>query len=315
VSPATRLALLLGLALFSAVLVWEGAGSVIAAVSAVGWALVPIVAFHLLPLWLDGAGLWVLPAMPRSFAGVLHARWIGESVNCLLPVAGIGGEVVRARLLARQGTAPAPAAAGVIAALTLQCAGQGVFALLGIALLVGAGEPRLLLVLLAAVLGFGTLIGMFYRAQRSGLITRLARRFAPHYGADGVDLDHALAAAYADRRAVASSFALHLAAWIVGFGEVWLTLHFMGQDVSVREALILESLGQAVRGAAFAIPGALGVQEGGYLFLGVLLGVPASATLGLSLVKRVRELALGLPGLAAWQAIEGRALLRAKSPS
>ena len=59
----------------------------------------------------------------------------------------------------------------------------------------------------------------------------------------------------------------------------------------------MESLGQAIRGAAFAIPGALGVQEGGYLLLAPLVGLPPDAGLALSLAKRARELLLGLPGL------------------
>jgi hypothetical protein len=67
--------------------------------------------------------------------------------------------------------------------------------------------------------------------------------------------------------------------------------------VSWRDAFVLESLGQAIRGAGFAIPGALGVQEGGYLLLAPLAGLAPDAALALSLAKRARELLLGLPGL------------------
>jgi hypothetical protein len=67
--------------------------------------------------------------------------------------------------------------------------------------------------------------------------------------------------------------------------------------VSWSNALLLESVGQAIRGAGFAIPGALGVQEGGYLLLAPLAGLPPSAGLALSLAKRTRELLLGIPGL------------------
>jgi hypothetical protein len=65
--------------------------------------------------------------------------------------------------------------------------------------------------------------------------------------------------------------------------------------VSWLEALLLESVGQAIRGAAFAIPGSLGAQEGGYLLLAPLVGLPPDAALALSLAKRVRELVLGIP--------------------
>jgi len=62
-------------------------------------------------------------------------------------------------------------------------------------------------------------------------------------------------------------------------------------------ALLLESLGQAIRGAGFAIPGALGIQEGGYLLLAPVVGLQPGAAIALSLAKRSRELLLGLPGL------------------
>jgi uncharacterized membrane protein YbhN (UPF0104 family) len=67
--------------------------------------------------------------------------------------------------------------------------------------------------------------------------------------------------------------------------------------VSWVDALLLESLGQAIRGAAFFVPGSLGVQEGGYLLLAPLVGLSADAALALSLAKRTRELLLGVPGL------------------
>ena len=52
---------------------------------------------------------------------------------------------------------------------------------------------------------------------------------------------------------------------------------------------------------AFAVPGALGVQEGGYVMLGRVVGLGPETALALSLAKRVRELVLGVPGLIAWQ--------------
>jgi hypothetical protein len=39
------------------------------------------------------------------------------------------------------------------------------------------------------------------------------------------------------------------------------------------------------------------VQEGGYLLLAPLVGLPPDAALALSLAKRAREILLGLPGL------------------
>jgi uncharacterized membrane protein YbhN (UPF0104 family) len=88
-----------------------------------------------------------------------------------------------------------------------------------------------------------------------------------------------------------------LVGWFVGTGEVYLIALFLGAPVSWLDALLLESLGQAIRGAGFAIPGALGVQEGGYLLLAPIVGLQPGTAIALSLAKRTRELLLGLPGL------------------
>ena len=74
-------------------------------------------------------------------------------------------------------------------------------------------------------------------------------------------------------------------------------MHLLGSPVDWSDALLLESLGQAIRGAAFAIPGSLGVQEGGYLLLAPVVGLAPSTALALSLAKRAREILLGVPGL------------------
>jgi hypothetical protein len=84
----------------------------------------------------------------------------------------------------------------------------------------------------------------------------------------------------------------------------------LGQPLGLTEAFILESLSSGVRAAAFMVPAALGIQEGGLVLFGALFGLPAEIGLAISLSKRVRELALGLPGLFAWYWVGGHYLLR-----
>ena len=74
--------------------------------------------------------------------------------------------------------------------------------------------------------------------------------------------------------------------------------------------MAIESVGQAVRAAGFLIPGALGVQEAGFIAVCAVYGIPAPAALALSLVKRVPDITLGLPFLFVWHAQETRALIR-----
>ena len=94
----------------------------------------------------------------------------------------------------------------------------------------------------------------------------------------------------------------HVLSWVLGAGETWLALGFLGHPVDLRTALVIESLGEAIRTVAFPIPAALGVQEGGLVLLGGLLSLTPDVSVALSLAKRVRELGLGIPGLVVWQA-------------
>ena len=96
-----------------------------------------------------------------------------------------------------------------------------------------------------------------------------------------------------------------MASWFVGAIEVWIALCALGIPGGFLQAIVLEGVAQGVRSAMFFVPGALGIQEGGYVVVGRLLGIPAEMGLALALIRRVRELAFGIPGLIAWQIIEG----------
>jgi putative membrane protein len=158
------------------------------------------------------------------------------------------------------------------------------------------------------------MLGGFYIAQRRGLFRLLGHTLERLFGgqsgtsfvASAAELDAEVGYLYqTPRRIVLSSF-WHSVSLLVGTAEVWFIMHLLGHPVDIWTALLLESLGQAVRSAAFAIPAGLGVQEGGFLLLGTALGFSPDIALALSLAKRARELVMGLPGLAAWQ-LEGLA--------
>lgn len=317
------LALALGAGAFTALLAREGAGQVLGTFALAGWGVLLVAAFHLVPLLLDAAAMGIVLERMIPYRRVARARWIGEAVNGLLPVAQMGGPMVMARLLARYGAGRADAGAAVVVATTQQMLSQAAFGILGmLALAAHASGARLhhnlLLPLLLGTALFGANALWFHRLQRRGLFARLARllnRFAS--GREWLDfsggaeaLDAAVQKAYARRGVALNSFLLNLAGWLAGTGEVWLALRLLGHPVGPADALMLEALGQAIRGIAFAIPGALGVQEGGYLLLGALIGIGAPAALALSLLKRAREVLLGLPALLYWQYLEGRWLRR-----
>jgi hypothetical protein len=74
--------------------------------------------------------------------------------------------------------------------------------------------------------------------------------------------------------------------------------------------LVIESLLYGVRTVAFAIPNAVGVQEGAYVLIGATFGLTPEMALALSLMKRARDLVIGLPALGVWQAVEGGRIWR-----
>jgi putative membrane protein len=311
---------LLGAGTLLGLLLWQGVPEVGGALAVAGWGLLLVALYHIFPLVLDALGWWrLLPADERpQIRKILLDRWIGESVNTLLPVMQIGGPVVRVRLLMREGVAGSVAGASVVVDVTLLVLSQIVFTILGISLLVlTLGGAGLVGPALAGVAVMATAIGFFILLPRRGLFARITKPLAKFVGssalaaaADGAaSLDRKILQFYADHAALRASFLFHLTGWIVGTGEVWLALHFLGHPVPLVTAMLLEALGQAVRAGAFVVPGALGVQEGAFVLLGRTLGIPPETALALSLSKRCRELLFGLPGLVVWQLSEANGFL------
>jgi putative membrane protein len=288
-----------------------------------GWWLAPITLYHLVPLSIDAVA-WreLLPASSRpGFLGVVWLRWIRESISSLLPVAGVGGDVAAARLVHKGGVPGAQAAASMVVDITVGAATQLIFVITGVALLAvlpnahAAGAAARALLIGVAV--FTAAVAAFVLVQHNsmfGQFVRLARRIAPEkwltvFTGHASAIDAAVMVTYGRRLAFLRANLLRLLGCAAGAGEIWLVMHFLMRPLSLADAFVLESLSSGVRAAAFVVPGALGVFEGGMIAFAALFGLPADMALAISLSKRVRELALGVPGLVVWQWVEGRRLL------
>jgi putative membrane protein len=318
---------LLGLAgagLFTVLLIRQGAPQVGAAFVSAGWAIAAVVIYHLaVPVFLDAIAWWVLfPNSDRlSLWQLFWMRWIGESVSTLVPSAAVGGDVVRARLAALHGASVPIAAASVLVDITLGVFVQIAFTLAGLALIVSVTghEGFVRPTLIGALLGIIAIVG-FYIVQRLGMfrfigviISRLANSSDWHSLINsGQTLDRTIRTLYARRRGVIGCCVWTAASLVLGSGEIWIALHAIGLQATLINALIFQSVILTIRSAMFPVPGALGVQEGGYVVVGNLLGIPGDAAFALSLIARVRELILGIPGLITWQLFEARRLWRAR---
>ena len=306
---STFLALALGLGLGLGLLLHVGLERVIGLLLHARWWLAGVLVLHMVQIALTAAA-WRTVARPNvpSFRVFVLARWLREGVNSLLPVLPVAGPLAAIRVLIRNGLVLPRAVAATLADTTVELVTQIPFTLFGLALLVLARGRGAVSVWMLVGLGVLCALGaMLVPAQRIGL-ARLAERGARKLGWAGhIDgLDTALAHIQGQRRRLAFAAGRHLLAWMLGGLEVWIILAALGHRTGAAPSLVIESLSHAIRGAAILVPGALGVQEGGLILVCGLFGVSPALGLALSLVKRLRDAAFGVPSLALWAAMERR---------
>ena len=307
----------IGLVLAIALFAFEGVGPIVQLLLAAGYGLVLAALFHALPMLINARAWQVLlvPTARTTFPMMAVSVWVRESVNGLLPVARIGGEIAAYRLLTRQGAARVPIAASLVVDMAVSLLSQGIFCLLGVALLIGVGGNSTIatqlvggfVVLVALGAGFALLqgAGMFETLMRAA-DRLMAGRFAGLLG-QSARIDRATRAIYRRRRRVLACFVWQFAGWVAGAGEIWLALYFLDHAVEPTHAVLIEALVQAISSVAFVVPGALGVQEGGFLLLGAALGIDGPTSLALAAARRLRDLVVFFPGLFVWQWLEAHA--------
>ena len=315
----TILATIAGLALGTIIVAYYGFGAVATALGAIGWGgFLLIAAYHLALMGLLGIAWWVIVPPPhRGTMPYLWGRLIRDSGSEVLPLSQIGGFVMGARAATLLGPSMTVAFATTVVDVTVEFLSQLGYTALGLALLVRLHPDARLVypVAIGIAIGVVAVLG-FVLVQRRGvaLVERFSQRLAASWLPDATararPLQQALDDTYARRGGLAAGFVLHLVAWVANAGEAWLALHLMGVELGAAAVLTIESLLYAIRSVAFAVPNAVGVQEGAYVMLGALFGLPPEMALALSLLKRGRDLAIGIPALLAWQALEGGALFR-----
>ena len=311
-----RVGFFIGLGIVILLVAWQGVATVADRLAAAGWGILLVSLFIPPDLVLRTASWRLLFApgrMPR-FADTACAMWIGSSVNYLLPVATIGGEFVKARVLTLRSVRGVDAAASLVLDKTVQAVSVLLWALIGITILVvvAPDEPMVTVALAGAALLMLGIAG-FVLVQWAGAFGIFARPAARMSSSgrwqslieSAADLDAVIRDLYRRPGVIVMSTCLRLAKRAVMAGEVWLVAWLIGYPIGLEEAVMLNSLAVALRSVAFVVPGGFGVQEGGYVAVGALLGLPADVMLAVSLATRLGELIEGLPGLLAWQFAEG----------
>jgi glycosyltransferase 2 family protein len=318
------IAALVGLAVSIGIIVKAGFGEVATiAVRSIGWK--GLVAMCL--TYLPGVGVLALAwlvldarARPKEWLTLFFARLVRDASGELLPFSSLGGFVFGARAAILGGMEPAMAISTTVVDVTAEFISQLGFAAVGLALL-GAGPAQLesqrllsssLLGLVAG--GIGATAFIVFQRRASGFIERQVARRAPSALAQTSAVVAGVHGLYEKPLRLVLSTALHFVGWILGAVGVWAGLWLAGQHMSLRIIMGLESLVYVVRTMTFAAPMGLGVIEAAYAAAAVLFGLPVQFAVALSLIKRLRDIAIGVPALALWQFMEGRRLVGPSPP-
>jgi putative membrane protein len=316
----TVIALLAGFVLAIFVVMHIGFAEVFGAISHVGWL---------------GFGLILLTAMPiiaflalgwRAVVGPLMPYWVffasrqlRDSATDLLPFTNIGGIVIGARAGILAGLKPIKAYSTAVVDITCETMAQIAFTVIG--LLIGftrlKASADLAIYIDALILGTALLVPgviAFVVLQRKGsrLAGKMAAHFLPKAVAHAENFTAEIEALYQQPKKLALCSAFHLIAWLAAAVWLWVMFTLCGAKIGLMDCIAIESLLSALRSAAIFIPAAVGVQEAGYAALAPVFGAGPEIGLAVSLLKRARDVVLGIPVLLIWQAVEGKRAFSAK---
>jgi len=308
----------LGLLLGTLLIGWFGAGRVLTGVLSVGWGGFAIVLCWQLLLFTilglawdaivprrDGRRLWVF----------IWGRMVRDaSANCL-PFSQVGGFVFGARAVTLHGVNWPLATASTVVDVTAEFLAELAFTGIGLGILIARAPDSRLAVPVEVGLGLAVMAGLVLVWLQQGaapLFARLGRIISGRRATDAREradlLQTEMSLIYGHTLRLAVGFVVHLIGWLCTGVGGWITYHLLGVPIDFDDALAIEALLAAASAVAFLVPVNAGVQEAGYAGLGAIFGVAPELSLAVSLVRRARDLALGVPILLIWQLVEMRRL-------
>jgi len=305
------------------IIIGSGYAQVLQALAQAGWGIVWTSLYHLVPMLFCVIG-WqgLMPGKKRPSLGYFfYLLWLRTSINNLMPVARIGGEVVAVRLMTKDGIRKTDATAATVVELTVSVIAVFLFSLIGVGMFALHINNRnvVLQLILGLVLSL-PVIAMLLFIQRAGFFGLLLKIFNLMFHDVGeklaghtARLDRAVQTMYRRQHRVLICGLWQFISWVSGTGEIWLALYFLGSPLSLAKCFMIEALIQASSSAAFVVPAALGVQEAGFFLFGVILGLTPQIAVALAVMRRCRDLIIFVPGLIAWQIQEGRWLLKKRN--
>jgi putative membrane protein len=241
-------------------------------------------------------------------------RMVRDSAASCLPFSPVGGFVIGARAVTLHGISWSIAAISTIVDLTAEFAAEIIFALGGLLILLGRTTDEAVMRPAQIGIGMAMIASVAVLRLQKGiapLFVRLGRRLLGQWfgGTEPAGISAVeLTALYGNSTRLALCTAVHVLGWFgKGLGN-WIAFRLLGSDLDLMGALAIEGLLHIVMATAVLIPGYAGVQEAGYVGLGAIFGVPPEIALGVSLLRRARDIAIGIPILIIWQLVEVRRL-------
>ena len=229
-------------------------------------------------------------------------RQIGEAYNYITPFATLGGEPIKAQLLKEnQGLSLKQGLSSQVIAKTTFLMGLIIFFIPGIAMILISPKvsEEFKTISIVGMGAFSTCIFLFFVFQVTGTLGKLCiwlnqRTSRPNLINFLVQLEHLneLFSGFYEKYPVRVIKAVVLAflGWVLGLGEMYAILYFLGFPVSFYDLWVMEALAQLVKIGSFMIPMSLGAQEGGLILIFRALGYPANLGLAVSLVARTKQL-------------------------
>lgn len=319
---------LLGMGLFTFIAAKAGIRPVMEALGKVGvGGFLLLIACQLLGEVLLGMA-WKTAVPAVSLARLTGARLVRDAAGACLPFSQLGGMVIgvratlagkRPRLLNGESLNWPEAVAANLVDITTEVLGQIAFIFLSLLCLVGHdGAARFIWPLLGGVvlLALG-ITGFIWTQHRGGqVVHRVSAFLGGHIASEwrqsligSMDVFQGrLESLWSRPDRIMRGAATHLLCWISSGLITWLALLLLGAHVGLTAAVAIEGVVCGIMSAGFLVPAALGVQEAGYVALGRLFGIDPQISLSLSLLRRGRDIAIGIPVLLIWQAVEMRRL-------
>ena len=297
---------------------YYGFGNVVAAVSRIGWPDFAIIVAWQLVLFAILGFAWdmIVPAraMRRPWVFIWGRMVRDASTNCL-PFSTVGGFVFGARAVTLHGIEWHTATASTVVDVTAEFLAQIAFTGIGLAILLARAPGSGLAVPLEIGISLAILGAFAFVWLQKGvapIFARIGGRIASNRFADAQErievLQAELSLIYGHTGKLALGFMIHLIGWIGTGLAGWITYHALGAPIDFDDALAIEALLSAAAAVAFLVPVNAGVQEAGYAGLGAIFGVPVELSLAVSLVRRARDIVVGVPILLLWQFLEMRRL-------